>query len=462
MAEPTILFNSATGSDTNSGAGPSTAITSTSGSTDSAGTVVTIPNANLSAVAVDGSHAVYISGHGLRKITAKADSGLSTANVTVSTAYGTSLSGLTVAIGGVRQYLFGSTRAEIESSCEEGWTLELAAGHSESLTAPTSLSFGSTRDNPITIRGDETDRAHFLNIHNSFTYSFNFNGSDGLRIENVDFEHYRGSSVGDEGEAYYIVYVGSNAYLKNCSVTAAKMYQSQALFYSGTEGNVHFINCDAKFIESSTWKYLKGTGFGGRQMVCINCSAKYLETGFGFQTFGSYQSAIAFCEADVKYGIKTGNGYDQGGTITGNVFKLQDTGYFFRFNSSWLYFSTSSYQIFNNVVTSSGSYTSVSLNGDTNTYKYLRVPIMNNCFHNGTMDSDIDDFVQVNNISTDPSLSGDAGSFVVESQDVIDHVGVAPTQRLASVPEAAGTSVYPFNSFAQSSPEASLHPLRSS
>ena len=78
------------------------------------------------------------------------------------------------------------------------------------------------------------------------------------------------------------------------------------------------------------------------------------------------------------------------------------------------------------------------------------------------MDSDIDAFVQVNNISTDPSLSGDAGSFVVGSQDVIDHVGVAPTQRLASVPETAGTSVYPFNSFAQSSPEAQLHPLRSS
>ena len=74
MAEPTILFDSATGSDTNSGAGPSTAITSTSGSTDSAGTVVTIPNADLSNVLVDGSHAVYISGQGIRKITAKANS----------------------------------------------------------------------------------------------------------------------------------------------------------------------------------------------------------------------------------------------------------------------------------------------------------------------------------------------------------------------------------------------------
>ena len=232
MAEPTILFDSATGSDTNSGAGPSTAITSTSGSTDSAGTVVTIPNADLSNVLVDGSHAVYISGQGIRKITAKANSGLSTANVTVSTAFTGSLSGQTVAIGGKRQYLFGSTKSEIESSCEEGWTLSLAAGHSESLTAVTSLSFGSTRDNPITILGDETDRAHFLSIHNSFDYSFNFNGSDGLRIENVDFEHYRGSSVGDEGEAYYIVYVGSHAYLKNCSVTAAKMYHNIISIYA--------------------------------------------------------------------------------------------------------------------------------------------------------------------------------------------------------------------------------------
>lgn len=461
MAEPTILFDSATGSDTNSGAGPATAITSTSGSTDSAGTVVTIPNANLSAVAVDGSHAVYVSGHGLRKITAKADSGLSTANVTVSTAYGTSLTGLTVAIGGVRQYLFGSTRAEIESSCEAGWTLELAAGHSESLTAPTSLSFGDTKDNPITIRGDETNRAHFLNLNTTFNYQFNFNGSDGLRIENIDFEHYRGSSVGDEGASYYIVYVGSYAYVKNCSVTTAKMYQSMALFYSGTDSIVTFVNCEAKFTETSFQKYQNGLGFSGRHLVCIGCSAKYLLTGFKFQTFGSYQSAIAFCEADVKDGIQTGNGYDIGGTITGNIFKIQDTGIFFRFPSNWLYSTTSTYQVFNNVVTSDGSYTAVSLNGDTAS-KYNRIVVMNNCFHNGTIDSNLTSYVQVNNISTDPLLSGDAGSFSVHSQSVIDHVGVSAGLGMGTVTEESGTQVYPFNSFAQSSPEAQLHPLRSS
>ena len=79
-----------------------------------------------------------------------------------------------------------------------------------------------------------------------------------------------------------------------------------------------------------------------------------------------------------------------------------------------------------------------------------------------SFNEDIQLDAQVNTITTDPELSGDAGSFVVGSQDVIDHVGLAPTQRLASVPETAGTSVYPFLSFAQSSPEAQLHPLRSS
>lgn len=425
MAYPTILIDSATGDDTNaSGAGPSTAITSTSASTSVDGLTVTIPNANLSAVATDGSHAVYISGEGLRSITGTADSGLSTANVTVGTAFTGSLSSQTAAIGGVRKYLFGSTKSEIESSCEAGWTISLAAGHSESLTAPTTLSFGDTKDNPITISGDASNKAHFLNLNTSFTYQFDFDGSAGIRVENVDFEHYRGSSVGDEGAAYHIVYVPAYSYWKNCSVTAASMYSTMALWYSRFNAAMTFLNCEAKFLSTSSYKYANGTGFAIRTATLIGCTAEYMQDGFALQTFGAYQSVISFCQADVKNGIACGNGYDQGGTVTGNIFKLQDTGAFFTFPANWIYSTTSLYQIFNNVVTSDGSYTSVSLNVDTPS-KHKRIVVMNNCFHGGTIDSNVDDYVQLNNISTDPQLTGNVGSFAIGSQSVIDHVGIS-------------------------------------
>lgn len=104
-AYPIIKFDSDNGATAPSvsGAGPTTAITGTSASTDSGGTVVTLDGSpDLSGVAIDGSHVIYLDDTttGNRRwaaINAK-DDGADT--VTVEQAFAGTLSGLSWAIGG--------------------------------------------------------------------------------------------------------------------------------------------------------------------------------------------------------------------------------------------------------------------------------------------------------------------------------------------------------------------------
>lgn len=164
MALPTILINSATGSDTAaSGAGPGTALTGSSASTDGAGTTVTLDGSpSLTGVATDGSHVIYLadSTAGARnfgKITAK-DDGAKT--VTVANAFGLSLSGKSWAIGGKRASLLGTnSRKLIENNSSNGdampgWIMEMESGHTEtSSTSVMPRRAGDTTTGEIVIRG---------------------------------------------------------------------------------------------------------------------------------------------------------------------------------------------------------------------------------------------------------------------------------------------------------------------
>src|SRR5262245_26848761 len=100
MGLPIIRFNSSTGSDTAaSGAGPgdgttggSTLSGASNGSTNATGLIVTVPSADLTNVLTDGSHVIYLAdatagNRNFGKITAKANSGTASANVTVSDAF---------------------------------------------------------------------------------------------------------------------------------------------------------------------------------------------------------------------------------------------------------------------------------------------------------------------------------------------------------------------------------------
>jgi hypothetical protein len=181
---PVILVNSSTGSDSlASGAGPGTALTGTNASTSGDGLTVTLDGSpDLSGVAVDGSHVIYLvdataGARNFGKITAK-DDGADT--VTVSNAFGLSLSGKSWAIGGKRAAVDSATSRKLRDNnsaagdAMPGWTLEMESGHTETITG--SMLFrraGDVTDGPITFRG-----ALGAATRPMLTFTFNNNGID--------------------------------------------------------------------------------------------------------------------------------------------------------------------------------------------------------------------------------------------------------------------------------------------
>lgn len=166
MAVPTILIDSATGSDSAaSGAGPSTALTGTAASTNGGGTVVTLDAGTvLTGVATDGSHVIYLidstTGHRrFSKIVGSAGSGGGTPTVTVNEAFTGSLSGLSWAIGGKRASVFSATSTLLWNNnaaagdAMPGWTVEMQNGHAENMTGTQFFCNGDSTDGFITLRG---------------------------------------------------------------------------------------------------------------------------------------------------------------------------------------------------------------------------------------------------------------------------------------------------------------------
>lgn len=149
-AYPLILVDAA-GSDSNaSGAGPSTALTGTAASTNTgtgATQVVTLDaGTDLTNVATDGSHIIYLAdtaagGRNFAAINAKAGSGGATPTVTVEQAFTASLSSKSWAIGGKRFSLNSTTTRKLfenNSSTGDmvgGWRVRLASGYTETLTS---------------------------------------------------------------------------------------------------------------------------------------------------------------------------------------------------------------------------------------------------------------------------------------------------------------------------------------
>lgn len=170
MALPIIVVDSATGSDSAaSGAGPGDGITSgsaltgTAASTDGTGLVVTLDGSpDLTNVATDGSHVIYLvdataGKRNFGKITAKDNTAKT---VTVSDAFGLSISGKSWAIGGKRASI-GSTSSRLlgennaaAGDAMPGWTIRMLSGHTETMSAAyVQRRSGDNASGPITIEG---------------------------------------------------------------------------------------------------------------------------------------------------------------------------------------------------------------------------------------------------------------------------------------------------------------------
>lgn len=148
--KPIILVDSTDGAASDSaasGAGPATALTGTAASTDVGGTVVTLDGSpDLSGVATDGSHVIYLATGSGRRFAAINAVDNTAKTVTVEQAYTGSLSGLSWAIGGVRATVFGTESFRILQSSGDGsggWTVQMQSGHTESISSTKVLGIGS-------------------------------------------------------------------------------------------------------------------------------------------------------------------------------------------------------------------------------------------------------------------------------------------------------------------------------
>ena len=419
----------------------------------------------------DGSHAVYISGEGLRSITGKADSGLSTANVTVGTAFSFSLTSQTAAIGGVRQYLFGSTKSEIESSLEAGWTISLAAGHSETTSGSTNVfNVGDTRQNPVSIVGDASSKASFVSSINSFSVHFDFISSHGIVVKNCSFEGYRGTDSSGNGDSNYLVRLGQNQVYQNCDFIGRNFYGS---CLSGSSpaygGQCSFIDCVIRKTDDSTVKYKSTTlGIGGRSLTVINCKIIYFGSAVSTATFGGYQSNVINCQIDCRNGIYgDGSGiYHLGHTFANNIIKVQSGGQAIGFGvHNWSYRDTGKMIQANNIIFSDGPYDIVVLDSQTlSTDLVSNTYFFNNVTPNATYDTKIPTDQIINNITDDPQVTGDltTGDFSIGNRTVLDHVGIAPlVSPTFTSSSTTGTQIHPFRQFVSDKFGAVLHPLRS-
>lgn len=166
MALPIVDIDAGTGNDANaSGSGPSTAITGTTGVTSADGlTVVLDGNPDLTNVATDGSHALFMAdtnagSRNFSPITSKANSGTPTAQVGVSLAF-QALNTDAWAIGGKRASIGSTTSKKLVDNngaagdAGGGWKIRFASAHSETIAATMNVRCsGTTTDGRLTIEG---------------------------------------------------------------------------------------------------------------------------------------------------------------------------------------------------------------------------------------------------------------------------------------------------------------------
>jgi Right handed beta helix region len=275
VALPVILVNATGGSDTQaSGAGPSTALFGTTdASTDATGLIVTLTaGTDLSGVLTDGSHVIFLNdttagARNFGKITATAGSGGATPTVTVSNAFGVSLTAKSWAIGGVRASVGSTTSLKMFSNnsaagdAMPGWVVEMQSGHAETVSVAVPMRrAGDAVDGPVTLRGESgaatmpilTSSANGVLIE--FRASFN-------QVVDVEFRNTNATKTASVAVTWITSVMG-------CRVRGVRVTHATNKFWRGFVGatvkmmveNCHVANCANIGIVSSTGGGLKLIG----------------------------------------------------------------------------------------------------------------------------------------------------------------------------------------------------------
>lgn len=302
MALPVILVNATGGSDSlASGAGPGTALTGTSASFSGA-TVTLDGSPDLSGVATDGSHVLFLvtsTGTQFFKITAK-DDGADTVDVTPNPA-GTS-TGRTWAIGGKRASIgSASSRLLVEQAASAvgdalaGWAIEFQSGHTETIAATLNVRvIGDTTSGPFILRGESGAGTKPI-----LTFS---NNGDCISVRNVrniirDFTLKNTNATKTSSRA--IVLNADRAVVRGMTISDATDKFFNAIDYRANAIEIRdndLGNCAGDAIESGTVMNFARLQIHGNRI--------HDNTGIGLDLNGDTVIAI------ISYNVIEGNGGD--------------------------------------------------------------------------------------------------------------------------------------------------------
>lgn len=211
MALPVILFNS-TGSDTAaSGAGPGTALTG-SGAALSASTSIDLSadSPDLSGVATDGSHVLYVNSSSGRQYFKITNTNNTTKIVTVANAATPTESGRAWAIGGKLAAPTATHASKLFSAdLLPGWICEFEDDQTISTAVTCSVS-GDTTTGPIIVRGKSGARRVLTQSGN--VANFDGNNFNYWRFENLKLQ----CTNATRNAAYGINWRGNGITIKNC------------------------------------------------------------------------------------------------------------------------------------------------------------------------------------------------------------------------------------------------------
>ena len=266
MALPTILINSAAGSDTAaSGAGPNNALTGSAGVTSADGlTVVLDGSPDLTNVETDGSHVLFMSdtnvgSRNFGKITGKANSGTPTAQVTVAAAF-QPLNTDAWAIGGERASIGSTTSRKLVDNnsavgdAQAGWTISFGSGHTETLSATLN----------IRVSGDTTSGLfYFVGPLAGTTPILTFsNNGDGIILRNT--REFLGRLELRNSHATKTASRGIVALTTYQTIDGVKINHSTDLFLNGIDYRSNAVcvkNCDIGYCAGNGIESSAGTTF---------------------------------------------------------------------------------------------------------------------------------------------------------------------------------------------------------